>query len=203
MYEKAQQHHIPYDFKMNFYDASAMFCSEVASYAYKKEGVVLWQNISTISSPGVVNWLHDFGVENFVTQMPSDLEYDPQLAVIAEWRDPETLFKDHVDNAAMDALLEKANDGQSISYNHWLLPIVRVVKGYCWMKNLLGKEGLIPEGMNATRALKNQTFVAMHEAISRYTLQKAEAFLKENGYRPPYWQLVKFARAGATDFFAN
>ena len=41
----------------------------------------------------VVNWLSDFGVEHFITQMPADLEYDPQLSVVAEWRDPETLFR--------------------------------------------------------------------------------------------------------------
>jgi len=203
MYAEAQQRHIPYDFKMDYYDTSAMFCSEVASYAYKKQGVLLWQHISTISSPGVVNWLHDFGVVHFVTQMPSDLEYDPQLAVVAEWRDDETLFKDHIDNAAMDALLEKADSGQTISYNRWMLPVVRILKGYCWVKNRFGQEGLIPEGMNATRALKNQTFVAMHETVSNYTLQKADAFFKEKGYRPPYWQLVTFAREGVKDFFTD
>ncbi len=194
-YEAALRRHIPYDFKMNFYDSSAMFCSEVASYAYKTKGVELWQNISTISSAGVVNWLHDFGVENFVTQMPSDLEYDPQLSIVAEWRDPETLYKDHIDNAAMDALLEKANDGQTISYNHWMLPVVRLIKAWSWIKNQLGKEAMIPEGMSATRALKNQTFVAMHKAVRDKVQEQSGRFLKDNGYRPPYWQLVKFAQA--------
>ena len=195
MYTKAQGKHIPYDFKMNFYDTSAMFCSEVASYAYQKKGIQLWQNISTISSMGVVKWLQDFGVENFVTQMPSDLEYDPQLSVVAEWRAPETLYKDHIDNAAMDALLEKANTGTDIEYNKLMLPIARLVKGYCLIKNLFGKPGAIPEGMSATSALKNQTFVAMHVSVKNKTEQLAAAFIKQNGYRPPYWQLVKFALA--------
>ncbi|MEP6712109.1 MAG: YiiX/YebB-like N1pC/P60 family cysteine hydrolase [Ferruginibacter sp.] len=197
MYDEASGRHIPYDFKMNFYDSSAMFCSEVTSYAYKKNGVQLWQNISTISSPGVVNWLHDFGVENFVTQMPSDLEYDPQLAVVAEWRDPETLYKDHIDNAAMDALLQKANNGEQIEYSIWMLPIARIIKGYSWIKNVLGKPGMIPEGMSATRALKNQTFVAMHAAVKSGTQQMAADFINHHGYRPPYWQLVKFAEIAA------
>ncbi|MFN8252450.1 MAG: YiiX/YebB-like N1pC/P60 family cysteine hydrolase [Ferruginibacter sp.] len=196
-YEAALRRHIPYDFKMNFYDSAAMFCSEVASYAYKTKGVQLWQHISTISSAGVVNWLHDFGVENFVTQMPSDLEYDPQLSIVAEWRDPGTLYKDHIDNAAMDAMLEKANQGQTISYNHWMLPVARCIKAWSWIKNRFGKEGMIPEGMNATRALKNQTFVAMHKTVREMVQQQAEAFHRQNGYRPPYWQLVKFAQDAA------
>ena len=199
MFDEAAKRHIRYDFKMNFKDTVEMFCSEVASYAYRTNGLQIWKYPSTISSQGVVNWLHDFGVENFVTQMPSDLEYDPQLAVVAEWRHPQTLFKDHIDNAVMDALLQKANQGKIIEYNIWQLPIVRVIKGYCIIKNRFGKIGMIPEGMSATKALKNQTFVAMHVRVKNKTMQVADEFFKQNGYRPPYWQLVKFAEAAANE----
>lgn len=197
MFEEARKRHIPYDFKMNFNDTTEMFCSEVTSYAYRKQGIQVWKYPSTISSQGVVNWLHSFGVENFVTQMPSDLEYDQQLSVVAEWRDPKTLFKDHIDNAVIDALLENANKGEEIGYNTWKLPLARVLKGYCIIKNRFGKIGLIPEGMSATQALKNETFVAMHAAVKNKTIQMADEFMKKNGYRPPYWQLVKFAETAA------
>lgn len=197
MYAASFRRHIPYDFKMNFYDSSSMFCSEVASYAYKMKGLQFWKTSSTISSTGIVNWLHDFGVENFITQMPSDLEYDPQLSVVAEWRDPETLYKDHLDNAVMDAMLTQANKGQKIGYNTWQLPFVRLVKGYCMIKNFFGGVGLIPEGMSATRALKNQRFVEMNKAIKEKAEARAAAFMQQNHYRPPYWQLIKFAEESA------
>ena len=196
-YEEALNRHIPYDFKMNFYDSTALFCSEVGSYAYKKMGIQLWQAVSTISSQGVVNWLSDFGVENFVTQMPSDLEYDPQLSVVAEWRDPETLMKDHIDNAVMDALLEQADKGKRISYAHWQLPFVRIVKLWCILKNKFGGVGIIPEGMSATQALKNQTFVAIYNHVRTETNVLSEQFTKANQYKPPYWQLVTMARSAA------
>lgn len=198
MYTQALSRHIPYDFKMNYLDTTALFCSEVASLAYRENGLQLWPSLSTISSQGVVNWLQDFGVENFVTQMPSDLEYDPQLSVVAEWRDPETLFKDHIDNAVMDAMLEQANSGKKIGYNIWALPIVRVIKGYCILKNLFGKTGLIPEGMSATRALKNEYFVSMNKSIKSSTIKMVDQFIQQNGYRPPYWQLVQFAAIAAS-----
>ena len=193
-YAKAMQCHIPYDFKMNFYDSSAMFCSEVGSYAYKQMGIQLWQAVSTISSQGVVNWLSAFGVENFVTQMPSDLEYDPQLSVVAEWRNPETLMKDHIDNAVMDVLLEQADKGKMITYNKWQLPFVRIIKCWCMIKNMFGGIGMIPEGMSATQALKNQTFVAMYNKVKKETQAEADRFIKENNYRPPYWQLIDLSR---------
>lgn len=198
-YDDAQSRHIPYDFKMNFHDSSALFCSEVASYAYRKNGINLWQAISTISSPGVVNWLNEFGVENFVTQMPGDLEYDPQLSIVAEYRDPETLLKEHTDNAVMDALLEQADQGKKIGYNHWQLPLVRLVKGWCMIKNYFGKTGIIPEGMSATRALKNQYFVAMYQHLKTKTSDGIAQFKSANGYLPPYWQMIKIAGTAATE----
>jgi len=191
--EETKRRHIPYDFKMDFYDSAAMFCSEVGSFAYRQYGLNLWKAESTISSAGTAKWLNTFGVENFVTQMPSDLEYDPQLSIVAEWSDPETLMKDHIDNAVMDALLERANAGMEISYNALLLPVARIVKGYSILQNKLGKPGIIPEGMSATRALKNNSFVDIYQEVKIHTEQKIAAFIEKNGYRPPYWQMVGFA----------
>jgi hypothetical protein len=197
MYEETFTRHIPYDFRMNFYDSTAMFCSEVGSYAYRKNGVRLWTPISTISSTGTIRWLNTFGVENFVTQMPTDLEYDPQLMVVAEWRDTETLFKDHVDNAVMDALLECANQGEEIPYSFWMLPIARVLKGYCMVQNYFGKPAMIPEGMSATQALKNNSFVERYQTVQTKTMEAITLFENEKGYRPPYWKLVELARQSA------
>jgi hypothetical protein len=195
-YNDALQRHIPYDFKMNFQDSAALFCSEVGSYAYRRNGIQLWQATSTISSQGVVNWLHAFGVEHFVTQMPADLEYDPQLSVMAEWRDPQTLFKDHLDNAVMDVLLEQADKGETIGYNHWMLPLARVLKGWSWLMNRMGKVSKIPEGMSAIQALKNNDFVQKHVALKAATEKRAAQFILKKGYRPPYWVLVQLAREG-------
>ncbi|MGB5377767.1 YiiX/YebB-like N1pC/P60 family cysteine hydrolase [Muriicola sp.] len=193
--EESQTRHIPYDFKMDYYDASAMFCSEVGSYAYKNFGVALWEFESTISSNGIIDWLHNFGVENFVTQMPSDLEYDPMLSVVGEWRDKEILFQDHLDNAVMDALISRANRGEKLEYNRWMLPVARVVKVYSYFLNLFGKEGVIPEGMGAVTALKNTDFVDRFQKCKALTASKAKVFQEENKYLPPYWQLVRFAEA--------
>ncbi|WP_166960328.1 YiiX/YebB-like N1pC/P60 family cysteine hydrolase [Yeosuana marina] len=193
IFKESQTRHIPYDFKMDYYDSSAMFCSEVGSYAYKQFGISLWEFKSTISSDGVMDWLNTFGVENFVTQMPSDLEYDPMLSVVAEWRDKDILFQDHLDNAVMDALLSEANNGAKLDYNIFMLPLARVIKGYSYIFNIMGKEGVIPEGMDAISALKNNNFVEKFQNCKTQTKVKIETFKKLNGYLPPYWQLVKMA----------
>jgi hypothetical protein len=198
IYEEAQIRHIPYDFKMNYYDSSQMFCSEVGSYAYKQFGLGLWEFESTISSPGIINWLQAFGVENFVTQMPSDLEYDPMLSVVAEWRNKETLFQDHLDNAITDALIERANEGAKLNYSYWLLPLGRVLKGYSLIQNFFGGDGVIPKGMSVDSALKNRNFVKKFQNCKIATLKKVETFKETNGYLPPYWQLVRMANESLT-----
>lgn len=198
MYEEAQSRHIPYDFRMDFYDSEEMFCSEVGSYAYRQFGIQLWSNESTISSDGVVKVMNTFGVENFVTQMPSDLEYDPQLSVVGEWRDTKALFEDHLYNSVIDAMLACAEKGETIEYNMWMLPVVRMAKAYSMTLNLFGKVGPVPEGMSALEASKSDAFINRHESLKLNVRNKAETFRQEKGYTPPYWELVRLAEK-ATD----
>jgi hypothetical protein len=186
--------HIPYDFAMNHNDHSKMFCSEVASSAYAPFGIKLWTALSHLSTYGVTSWLGMLGVRHFVTQEPSDLEYDPQLSVVAEWRDPQTLFNDHVDNAVLDVMLEGAERGEELEYNLWMLPFARVAKGWSVLLNHFEKVGPVPEGMSATTALRVKGLTARHAAMKARLLEKAEEFETEKGYVPPYWELVRMGR---------
>ena len=191
---EAMSRHIPYDFAMDYADPAEQFCSEVASAAYKPFGVKLWMGVSHLSTPGVTAWLSAVGVRHFETQEPSDLEYDPQLRVVAEWRDPETLFKDHMDNAVIDAMLERAEAGEKLDYNLWLLPTARLAKGWSVVKNWFGAVGPIPEGMSATTALRVDRLKQNHAALRVRLLEGVETFKTKRGYAPPYWELVRLAR---------
>jgi hypothetical protein len=193
-YGDARRRHIPYDFEMDFVDHSKLFCSEVASAAYERAGIRLWMGLSHISSAGVVSWLSAFGVTHFETQEPSDLEYDPQLRVVAEWRDPQALFADHVDNAVVDAMLEGAQAGERLTYPWYQLPAARLAKLASVLLNAAGRVGPIPEGLSAAAALRNHRFSATHAAIKARVLRLAGEFQAREGYRPPYWELVKLAR---------
>lgn len=186
--------HVPYDFAMDCQDHSRLFCSEVPSAAYERHGVKLWMGMSTISSPGLCAWLASFGVENFLTQEPSDLECDPQLRVVAEWRDPEALLQDHVDNAVIDAMLEGAERGEQIGYSWPMLPFARVLKGWSCALNQFGCVGPVPEGMSASAALRSEELRTRHEALRARVLDRAAAFRAERGYAPPYWELLRLAR---------
>jgi hypothetical protein len=197
-YKRASEGHVPYDFAMDYKDHSKLFCSEVASEAYERFGVNLWAGVSHISSPGLRRWLKAFGVRHFETQEPSDLEYDPQLRVVAEWRDPETLKKDRLDNAVTEVMLEGAEKGDEIGYQRYLLPLARIAKAYSMLLNQFGKAGPIPEGMSATTALRTQDYMGKHDAIGKRLEKKADQYKKEHGYEAPYWELVNLARQGRT-----
>jgi hypothetical protein len=191
---RARAGHIPYDFDMDYTDPSRLFCSEVASSVYRDLGVTLWTGLSTISSAGLRRWLADFGVRHFETQEPSDLEYDPQLVVVAEWRDAATLLKDHLDNAVIDAMLEGADGGAVLSYAWYRLPLVRLAKAYSWVVERLGGRGPVPEGMSATAALRSHSFSERQRHVAERVTEAAGRLTRQQGYVPPYWVLLDLAR---------
>lgn len=192
--DQALARHIPYDFAMDYRQHEAMFCSEVASAAYESVRIQLWMGISTISTPGLKSWLWAFGVRQFQTQEPSDLEYDPQLRLVAEWRDPAALYADHLDNAVMDALLEEAEAGARLGYPPAMLPLARAAKAISALMNSLGGVGPVPEGMSAATALRHRSFVRRHAAVRRRVERAAAEFQRRAGYRPPYWELIRLSR---------
>ncbi|HEY6060903.1 MAG TPA: YiiX/YebB-like N1pC/P60 family cysteine hydrolase, partial [Gemmatimonadales bacterium] len=195
--ERARTGHIPYDFAMDYRDPSQLFCSEVASWPYHDLGMTLWMGISTISRPGLRRWLSAFGVRHFETEEPSDLEYDPQLVVVAEWRDPETLFRDHVDNAVIDAMLEGAERGDRLTYTWYALPVGRLAKAYSWILEHFSRVGPVPEGMSATAALRNRAFGIRQRRLAARVDQGAMLLAQTRGYPPPYWTLLELARQEA------
>jgi hypothetical protein len=197
MLARARAGHIPYDFTMDYTDPSRLFCSEVASAAYHDEGLDLWMGISTISSEGLRRWLASFGVRHFATQEPSDLEYDPQLAVVAEWRDAPSLSNDHIDNAVTDVMLEGAERGEALRFSWYTLPVARLLKAYSWVRERAGGVGPVPEGMAAVAALRSRAYTDRHRALAAAVRAAAAAWKTAHGYEPAYWTLVELARRAA------
>jgi hypothetical protein len=191
--EAARRSHIPYDFALDSADHSKQFCSEVASAAYEPAGIRLWMGMTFISSPGVTAWLASLGARHFETQEPADLEYDPQLRLIAEWRDHVTLFKAHVDDAVTDVMLDEAKAGEGLPFKRALLPVARLLKAYSLLLNTCGKVGPVPEGMSATTSLRVDQYRRRHAAIAARLTTLADEFSAKSGYKPPYWELVRLA----------
>jgi hypothetical protein len=200
---EARRRHIPYDFAMDYRDHRAQFCVELVSAAYERVGIQLWMGLTFISSPTVTAWLSSLGVRHFETQEPADLEFDPQLRVVAELRDRDSLFKAHVDDAVTDVMLSEAKAGRGLPYQRLLLPFSRAIKAYSVILNAFGKIGPVPEGMSATIVLRLKEYREQHATIAARVLLLAERFQQERGYPPPYWELVRLSRQASHELGAN
>lgn len=188
---------MPYDFAIDYHDHSKLYCTEVPATAYAAMGITLWMSLSHISAPHTRAWLAALGVTHFETQEPSDLEYDPQLRVVAEWRDPNTLYLDHIDNVTIEAMLADTGNGNPLPTPWYQLPGVRLVKGYSVLLNLMGRTGPVPEGLSATLASRILLFDRRQRDIRLRVLADGDAFRRERGYRAPEWELLAFARRAA------
>jgi len=196
MLERVRDGHIPYDFAMAWRDPSAAFCSEIVYHAYQPLGVELWSLKASMSAPGLVRWLAAMGVREFTTLVPSDLEYDPQLRAVAEWRNGPALMDYRLDNAITDALLEEAETGADLGFAWYALPGARLLKALSVAQSVLGARPTIPAGMSAATALRVRALVStVHPALKEELASRAAAFRVENGYEAPYWALVELARA--------
>ncbi len=92
------------------------------------------------------------GVREFTSLVPSDIEYDPQLRAVVEWRDAPALMDFRLDNAIIDALLEEADRGAELSYAWYALPVAWALKLFSVGQSSLGGVPRIPQGMSASTA---------------------------------------------------
>jgi len=195
MLRRVRAEHVPYDFAMAWDDPTSMFCSEVIFHAFAAQGVDLWGFRSSMTSPGLVRWLGALGVREFTSLVPSDLEYDPQLRAVVEWRDPASLMDYRLDNAILDVLLEEADRGADLGYPWALLAPARGLKLLSLGQSLVGLAPTIPEGMSAETALRVRALVEEIAPRLKEDLQaRASSFRQERGFAPPYWELVSLAR---------
>ncbi len=200
MLERVRARGARYDFAMDWRDPDRMFCSEVVYHAYQTVGLDLWAVGSTMSAPGVVAWLASLGVRHFSTIIPSDLEYDPRLGAVAEWRNVAGLRDYRRDNALLDALLEGADRGDRLGYPIWSLGAARLVKTWSTAQALVGGQPVIPTGMSAGAALRVQALVERVHPVLLAALERSESeFQRAQGYEPPYWTLVELARSALAE----
>jgi len=196
LFARVKAAHIDYDFAMNWHEERRFFCSEVPYYAYLHAGLHLWPFRTTMTLPGLRAWLGGMGVAHFTTLAPSDLEYDPDLIPVVEWRDSAVLMADRLDNVIMDALLTEAEHGLRLGYPFYKLPLAGLVKLVSPIQSLTGMTPTIPKGMSPETALHADTLVhVVYPVLRRALKQRTQSFLTANGYQPPYWRLLDMAEA--------
>jgi hypothetical protein len=202
--ERAKATRVPYDFAMDWNDSSRMFCSEIVHSAYRSSGIDLWAYKPQLSSPGLVRWLGDMGVTHFTTLIPSDLEYDPKLAPVTEWRNAEALMLDRLDNVTLDVLLEGAERGDRLGYTPLTYLPGGLAKIWSGLESAFGATPTIPDGMSVDTALRVRSLVkTVHPRLRAAISNAAEQFRTQRGYPAPYWTLTDLARQALAALRSN
>jgi len=86
---QAAQQSLPYDYKMNFNDTSALSCVEVVTSAYAKasHGQMRLPLYTSQVAVKDKNFLANLGLQSGPLVAPADLETDPNFELILDWRD--------------------------------------------------------------------------------------------------------------------
>ena len=194
MLSKVRGKSIPYDFAMDTGEIDRYFGAELVYRAYQGAGVDLWTARSGISSPGAASWLRLLGIRDINIILPSDLQFNPGLAPVAEWRSTGSLRDRRYESAVFDALLNGAEKGDRLGYPLYKLPGAVLLKVWSMVQKIRGGKPDIPEGIGAVTALR---LTSLSEVIlprlKEDVKNTATNHRRAKGYEPTYRELYEMA----------
>ena len=88
-----EPNNIPYDFSRQMDEHSAIDCTEIVRLAYKvasNNGVLFPKYVSQFPI-NLKKFLNHIGVTSIIGFLPGDIEVDPRVELVAEWRDIELI----------------------------------------------------------------------------------------------------------------
>ena len=107
---------IPYDFTMNYKDDEKVYCSEIISGAFKHvlKDEDYFPMYKSKFSPGMVPFLNIIGVPvtketigDFDAFAPADIQFDPRLELVAEWRNPKKMEESRTKDFILTKIFER------------------------------------------------------------------------------------------------
>ncbi len=184
-----------YDPLLDWGDDERYYGEELLLSAYDRERINLWPVRGRLTSPGLATWLHSLGVRHLDVLVPSDLEYDPALTPVAEWRNIERLRDERFNNAVFDALIDGADMGDRLGYALDEVPLALLVKAWSVIQGYRGLPEEIPDGMGPFDALRFRALTErIHPLLKKDVRGAADWLTKKQGFEPTYRQLVGIAK---------
>lgn len=102
---------IPYDYKFDFEDHSALSCAEVARYAYEEASGGRW---IVPAYPSMISvdrdFLERFQLHGGETFEPGDMEVDPRFEIVAEFRDLSLTRDSRMKDVILSEMLRWVNE---------------------------------------------------------------------------------------------
>ncbi len=100
---------IPYDYRMDSGDHSELFCAEMVSFAYERTSAGRLHLPTYPTSLRTLQghpFLDKLGIRDHTIFAPGDVELDPRLRLVAEWRDLRHSAETRIKDAVLTSLLD-------------------------------------------------------------------------------------------------
>lgn len=111
---------IPYDYRMNTQDRSEFFCAELVGFAYERASAGQLRLPAYPTSLQALRghpFLENMGIRDRTTFAPGDVELDPRLQLVAEWRNLRHSAETRIKDAILTSLLDwMATHGYQLTY---------------------------------------------------------------------------------------
>lgn len=178
----------PYDFAMNSYDHSEIFCAEIISMAYEAVGIRLPMFPTQMQQNDMTRTM---GIRSKTTFAPADIEVDPNFELIAEWRDlrkmPSVLKKDVALTAMYDWM-------QKHQYRFYYYPVDYIKAQIAWTARQLdlGFSKQLPKNMEQKVVRLTFAIDRVGEKLER-ELNEFEKRHRQSGhkFRPTYTEQMR------------
>ncbi len=171
---------IPYDFSMELQGYDKLFCSKLVrqAYDYASNGRFVMPAFRTRFDNAPAEFLEQIGVTARTTIAPGDLELEPDLLAIAEWRDFERTSQIRLHDFIMDKLFEWMSERDyAFRETFWINALSRLGRASAyipWPVNaLVGLFGIPRVPMNMQRstisaiAMLHATAEPLYKALSQ------------------------------------
>ena len=110
----------PYDFLMNFADASEFSCSELVQFAFRESSdgkIQVPRFASSLGELAKQRFIQVLGIRQPAIYSPSDFEPDPDLVTVAEWRDYARTARTRLQDAILTSLFHwMTEQGYELTY---------------------------------------------------------------------------------------
>lgn len=192
MYDLARQTEndndkIPYDFRMDVDDPTAVFCSEVISQGFKNAsyGKVAIPLFTSQFPAGSRNFRDSIGIAFSEGFTPADIEIDPRFDLLAEWKDYTKLYESHLKDAVLTkafAWMEDPELAYRFDYS-WLdagfSKLLVTTRKWSWLSNVTGLNRRLSQTMQPSAISVFWALDRSMEPIFQYLKAADAIFMRE------------------------
>ncbi|MCB0504753.1 MAG: hypothetical protein KDC58_04540 [Cyclobacteriaceae bacterium] len=186
LYKMANEGRIKYDYQLDLDTRDYLYDWEMLNGVFKKYDFSLGTE-KKLSNTHTIR----VGSDKLINE-PFELEYDPQLMVVGEWYNTQTLYDKRVLTAATSSVILSSPKMRFV--NPILLPIYRIKKGLSMIMNQFGYKGLIAQGVSAQTQMALDALHQEQKKVVEELSEELHKYESEQKHRATYLKMLQSAK---------